>query len=280
VNFKPGIRERAFMGFGDFSDEQNPYAAPQASNRRDEHFGGPLEPVPARVSFDRLEEAWTLLKARAGAWILLAFVATVITTAVAFPLGFAVGMFEEAMKTAGLDQQTHAAMLIFSFIVQQLVGIAINSFWLAGLYRAACKQIRGEEFGVGTLFEGMEVLPSVFAAQLFLTIAVIAGAIFCIVPGLLIATRCMLYPPLIVDGRQNGTAALGASWRALEGQTLIAFAFMLVTGLLSALGLFLCCVGIFFTAPLYTLSVTLMYRDFFLMKSKPPAADSPWMKPI
>jgi uncharacterized membrane protein len=72
--------------------------------------------------------------------------------------------------------------------------------------------------------------------------------------------------PLIVDARLEPLQAVRESWGALKDQWFSAALFHLVLGLLAFAGMCLCCVGILITLPLYSLSIAVLYRDFFLAR--------------
>jgi hypothetical protein len=91
---------------------------------------------------------------------------------------------------------------------------------------------------------------------------------------LVVAGVLMFTIPLVVDGRLAGTDAVRQSWHALKGQWLSAAAFHFVANLIAGLGACVFCVGILFTMPLYCLSVSVLYRDFFLDKG-PDVLDKP-----
>jgi hypothetical protein len=59
---------------------------------------------------------------------------------------------------------------------------------------------------------------------------------------------------------------MAESWRALKGQWLSATVFHVVLWGLSGLGACFCGVGLLFTAPIYSLGIAILYRDFFLAK--------------
>jgi uncharacterized membrane protein len=60
--------------------------------------------------------------------------------------------------------------------------------------------------------------------------------------------------------------AIRTSWRALSGQWLAATLFHFIASVIPGLGVVCCFVGLYFTLPLYCLSIAVLYRDFFLSK--------------
>ena len=85
----------------------------------------------------------------------------------------------------------------------------------------------------------------------------------CFIPGLIVFGLLMLAIPLVSEGRLPATGAMIQSWHALKSQWLTAAVFHWVLFILAGSAYFLCFVGVLFTGPLYCLSVTILYHNFF-----------------
>jgi uncharacterized membrane protein len=267
------------MSHADFHDPDNPYAAPRSDYRPDAEFAGTLRPAPATVRFEIFGEAWELIRERMGAWVLLSLVVMAIAFGFSMAMNLVFQFSVEGIKASVHDDAVRLVVLFFVLFINQLINIALQSFYTAGLYRASLKQLRGEPFGVETLFEDLDVLPSVIWGQILYSLATMVGLVCCIIPGFYVMARLLLVVPLIVDGRQKPIKALELSWEALRGQTFMAFVFMLVSGLLWFVGILFCCIGLLFTFPFVCMPTAILYRDFFLMKGKPALEPSPWVDP-
>jgi hypothetical protein len=227
------------------------------------------------VRFDAIGEGWELFKAQAGTWILTGLVVLVCTglieslvtrfTHQRLPVGG--GGFRLAVPPAGR-------------ILAYLITSVISGFFLGGMFRMACLQVRGQAIRVGDLFG---VIDAEVCRELLIGILACAAALFvamwfCVVPVFIVAGLLMFTLPLIVDGRLDAANALRTSWNALKGQWLTVTLFHFVLNILSGMGVCLCGVGLLFTMPLYCLSIAVLYRDFFLTKdaglhTKPLAPD-------
>ena len=143
------------------------------------------------------------------------------------------------------------------------VQFVISQFLMAGLYRMAINQVRGATPSLGTLFSAGDVLPALLGAAILTTLATFVGALFCVIPGLLLAALFLFTIPLVVDRKLGAIEAMSTSFNTLKPQMWPALGFIIVVGLLAGAGALLCGVGILITAPLAILSIAVLYRDFF-----------------
>jgi hypothetical protein len=156
-----------------------------------------------------------------------------------------------------------------SDLVGAILAAVLNGFFLGGLFRMACRQVRGERVHVSDLFGVTDVV-----TELAIGLAIYAGACvlllpFGVIPAFLLAGVWMFTVPLIVDARLTALQAIGRSWDALKGEWIGAALFHFIVYVIAGTGACCFCVGLMFTWPLYCLSIAVLYRDFFL--AKPPA---------
>jgi uncharacterized membrane protein len=250
----------------------NPYSAPQSPYSKS-HLG-------PRVRFDAISDAWRILGTARGTWALMillfigivagiVFASMILQVAILVALGGGAGAQGEASTTALIVSN----LVMFVLMV---VMFCVECYLLAGLFRAACKHVRGEPIRVGDLFSAGDVFGSFFLGTILYALCVCAGTLLCILPGLLVAGRLMLMFPLIADRRMTAVEAMSTSWRTLAGQTWMSAIFFFVVSFLAGIGIYLCGIGILFSAPLQYLGAAVVYRDYFQAK---PAAQ-PWAEPI
>jgi uncharacterized membrane protein len=146
-------------------------------------------------------------------------------------------------------------------------------FFLGGMIRIATKQIHGQVPRIEDLFTVTDVWFDLVLCSLLYGLAIFIGSMFCVIPGLIVSSLFMLGIPLVVEGRLPATGALIQSWNALKSQWLTATVFHLVLVLLFHSGLVLCGVGVLLTGPLYSLSLAILYDDFF-----PASGMAAWKK--
>lgn len=236
----------------------NPGAVPQALSQR------------KLIRFGALREAWKLYTEQIGVWLLAAFVIFGIALFLQAAFSIVTGAFGPTKHTidgtvpaAG----SPAAMVLTSVfhIVEWIVVFVL----IGGMFRMATTQLRGEEITLGHLFEAVDVLPSLLGAAVLVGLAVGAGTLCFVLPGLFIAALLMFVLPLIVDKHLNVGEAMRRSWNALKGDWFMAMLFFVVVGLIGASGALLFGIGVILTAPFAVLAVSVLYRDFFAYEPRP-----------
>jgi hypothetical protein len=218
-------------------------------------------PKPAGlVRFDAIGESWAYFRERWGVWCIATAIAMLGNALV---LGFVSSVF-------GLPRPRGGGLFpMFGSVsgnaVQMAVMFIVNGFFLGGMQRMACLQVRGHEIRVTTLFSVTDYLANLALGALFYGLAWSVGLLFCVIPGLVAEGVLMFTIPLIVDGGLSATDAVSQSWHSLKGQWPIATVFHMVLTWICLVSL--CCgVGILVTGPLYCLAIAILYRDFFLAK--------------
>jgi len=213
------------------------------------------------VRFSAIGEAWGLLLRRWPMWVLTVLIVMVCYSALT---GLVFSIFDvRVMRGArpfwmGLSSRGQAIQFV-------LTSVVISPF-LGGMYRMACRQIRGQAVGVETLFSVLDVLPQLIVGSVLYGLATFLGFCALVLPGFVVSGVLMFTLPLIVDGGLDAISALAQSWHALKRQWLVATLFHVVASFAASVGLCFCGVGFLFTAPLYCLSIALLYRDFFVVK--------------
>jgi hypothetical protein len=231
----------------------------------------------AEISFGAISEAVEQFKNNAGTWVVAVLIVGVITLVLYGILeAFGLSSFRHSVvipTTPGVPPvmpNPFAMMpLIFGFGV---VGLIINSLLGAGLFRMATKQARGEAISISDLFDFGDVAVQAIIASILIAIILDIGFLLCFLPGLVLTGLLMFTFPLIVDKKMGAVEAISASFNALKGQWLMATFFAIVVGVIYMIGAMLCGIGALVTAPIALLSITILYRNFFISSSSPPSA--------
>ncbi len=216
------------------------------------------------VRFDVIGDAWRLYRRHAVAWSVAILIVLIGYSAVSSAVFALVGLKEPVGQDGFRLPLTPEAGAI-----QYVVSSVIGGFFVGGLIRMASNQVLGRRPRIEDLFSVIDVgLELVLAATLYGASTFVASTL-CVIPGVIVSGLLMFTIPLVVIARQPATTAIGQSWKALLPQWLTATFFHLVLVLLSGSGFLLCCVGILFTAPLYSLSIAILYHEFFATSNEP-----------
>jgi len=264
--------------------------------------GGYAPPPPTgRVDFGWLGQAWTLFTARMGVWIgaflLYVLVASVLWLLWSIPTGI-YATFQQLISAAVSHTAPHIRPQnpYTEFARNQgftLLLTAVNAVFLAGFYRMALRQMRGEPIGVGGAFSAFPqalplvvvtvcatgsvmLLEALLLGLLHLTGMPGAGAVsiagfLVLLPSLVVQGLLMFAPLLILDKGASAVDAILGSVRLLRGQWLMGVLFYFVAALVGGLGSVLCGVGLLATYPVFLISVAVGY---FALTQPPPAYPS------
>jgi uncharacterized membrane protein len=220
--------------------------------------GHPIRPL---VRFSAIGEAWEFVKQSWGVWVV-----TILIVLIGFSVlnGILASVFRiEPLREFGAFRfplRTGGDWL------RAILNTIVSGFFLGGMVRMACQQVRGFPVRVDTLFSVVDVLPELLLGSVLYGLASLIGFACLLLPGFILQGVLMFTLPLIVDGRLPATRSMAESWRVLKGQWLSATVFHLVLWAISGIGACFCGVGLLFTAPIYSLGIAILYRDFFLSK--------------
>lgn len=157
-----------------------------------------------------------------------------------------------------------AAVAVPGILLIDVIFLVVNALLAAGLFRMAIKQIRGQSIEISDLFDFGDVAGQAIIAAIVAGIIISVASLFCIIPGWVAQGLLMFTFPLIVDKKMGAMEAITASFEALKSQWLMATLFSLVVGILASIGIIVCFVGVLVTAPIALLSITILYRNFFI----------------
>lgn len=229
---------------------------------------------PAQLRFEIIGEAWQKFQANMTPWILAVLIQSVIMGALVgvFYVGVFAAAFSSAMTHKGQDDP---GMNIGLQLGGNAFGIGLQALqfpFLGGMVLMALKQLRGQTISPGDVFSGFAQFGPLAIAGILYGFGVQIGALFCLVPGLLLAGLWMLTIPLIVDQNLAPIEALKASLEKLKPQMWPALGLYFVLSLVAGLGSFACLIGVIFTMPLMPLGLVLIYKDFYPERFAPIAA--------
>lgn len=266
--------------------------------------GGYAPPPPTgRVDFSWLGQAWSLFTAQMGVWIgafvLYALIASVLLLLWSIPTGV-YATIQQAITAALNHTSPHIPPQnpYAQFARNQgfsLLLAAANAIFLAGFYRMALRQMRGEPIGIGGVFSAfpqalplaivtvcitgsVALLEGLLLGLLHLTGLPAAGAVsiagvLVLIPSIVVQGLLMFAPLLILDKNVSAVDAILGSVRLLRGQWLMGVLFYFTVALISGFGILLCGIGVLATYPLFLISVAVGY---LALTQPPPAYSAPY----
>lgn len=165
------------------------------------------------------------------------------------------------VRSGTLDASTSALFGVIMTPISLGVGVLSQAYFLGGIARFALTVARGRKPEFGEVFAGGSTLGPMFVGQLLLTIGSGIGALFCLVPGVIIALACQFYALFIVDKQLSGVDALKASWEVTKGHRVNLLVLAIIMFLVSVLGMLACCFGFFLiAAPMQMLVQAYVYQ--------------------
>jgi hypothetical protein len=174
------------------------------------------------------------------------------------------GLFtHSAINSMIVLRQVSAGAIATVFLVS-VISAPLYSVLSAGLFKYYLNLIRGEGASVGDAFSGFG--PSI--GQLLLLglvqfILVMAGYIFCIIPGIYLGIAWYFALPLVIDKKLDFWEALELSRKMVSKHWFLVFALLLVCGLVAAAGIIGCFIGILVTMPISFASLMYAYETIF-----------------
>jgi uncharacterized membrane protein len=214
-----------------------------------------MEPL---LRFSVIGDAWRLYRRRWWTWSMAMLIVLIAYSLVGTAL-FA--LFDERWPGGRggfrLAPSPHEGAL--HYVGTTVVG----GFFLGGMVRMANRQVLGHVPRIEDLFSVVDVGFHLLAGSVFYGAATFLGSLLCVFPGFIVSGLLMFTIPLIVIARRPATGAVAESWRVLSPQWLTATVFHLVLSFISGCGILLCCVGILFTGPLYSLAIAILFHEFY-----------------
>ncbi|KYF49925.1 hypothetical protein BE08_19555 [Sorangium cellulosum] len=144
-------------------------------------------------------------------------------------------------------------------LLMQFVGLAISSYFAGGLSMLLLKVARGQPYSFNDILAGGQFFLPILGAQILTTIGVFVGALFLVVPGVILALGLSMTTMCIVDKNLGTIDAMKESWRITTGHKGGLFVYALLTFALILGGLLACCVGTIVAAPIVAVGYAYIY---------------------
>jgi uncharacterized membrane protein len=124
--------------------------------------------------------------------------------------------------------------------------------------------IRGEMTGLSDAFSGFgSRTGQLILLSLVQMSLIIVGYVFCIIPGIYLMVAWYFAIPLVMDRQLDFWSAMELSRRLVSKHWFVVFAAMLVFGLVAALGIIDCGIGLLVSMPVGTIALMYAYETIF-----------------
>ncbi|MDD2679933.1 MAG: hypothetical protein PHO03_03960 [Candidatus Omnitrophica bacterium] len=146
------------------------------------------------------------------------------------------------------------------YFIIELLAYLVNMILTLGLTRIGLKIYAGENFDVSELFGSYSLFLKYFLATILYILAVCAGLVLLIIPGIIIGLRLSQYTYLIVDKGMAPVDALKASLALTKGNAFNLYLFWFVLLGVIILGILVLIVGVIVAFPVTILANIFVYR--------------------
>lgn len=227
----------------------NPYAPPGQDDFMPGSLPGPGAPGNWEVG-EVLSLAWTQFKEQ---WIILILAP--------FLAGLASGIPNYIpsilLMTRAVEPGSTEYWVIYAICM--LVALVVGTFFQVGQIRIFLTTVRGGRPELGTLVSGSDRFLPLLGTTLLLTLVIVIGYVFLIIPGIILALGLGFAQFYCVDAGTGPVESMQRSWEATKGHKGKIFLFGLAAIAVSIAGLLACCVGIYAATPVLFLAWAIIY---------------------
>ncbi len=152
------------------------------------------------------------------------------------------------------------------------VGLILTGPLLGGLFHYYFKKMRQEHAELADAFSGFTIcFLQLFLGSLVSSLLITVGLGLCVLPGIYLAVAWQFVLPLIMDKRMEFWPAMELSRKVVSKHWWTFLGFAIVLGLVNFLGVLVCGIGLFVTAPLTMIALAYAYEDIFRAPIAPAA---------
>lgn len=132
---------------------------------------------------------------------------------------------------------------------------------MVGMHLYCIKKMHNRRAELGDLFKGFNYFIPALIASLLIGVFTTVGMLACFVGALVVAAVFKFTYLFILDKRMDFWPAMQASHAVAKNDYFGFTMFLLLIGLVNALGALCCIVGVFITMPVGIAAITVAYRD-------------------
>ena len=171
------------------------------------------------------------------------------------------GWIGEAWALVTADIGNYILMALVFTILSAAVPVILQGPLIAGFHIFTMKKLMGRRAELSDLFLGFNYFVPTLVASIVIGLLVFCGTLLCIIPGLVVAAMYKFAYLFIVDKRMDFWPAMQASHAVVKRDYVGFTLFLILMALVNLLGVLCCIVGIFVTIPVTFAAITIAYKE-------------------
>jgi len=159
------------------------------------------------------------------------------------------------------DMGNYVLLTLVFMVLNGAVPVILQGPLLVGFHIFCIKKTLNRPAELADLFKGFNFFVPALVASLLISVFVLAGAVLCIIPGLVVAAMYKFTYLFIVDKRMEFWPAMQASHAIVKNDYFGFTIFLLAMVGINVLGALCCIVGLLVTMPLTIAAITVAYKE-------------------
>ena len=159
------------------------------------------------------------------------------------------------------DMGNYVLMGLVFLVLGATVPVILQGPLMVGFHIFVMKRMAGRSAEFADLFKGFNFFVPALVASLVISMFTFAGALLCVIPGLVLAAMYKFTYLFIVDKRMDFWPAMQASHDVVRGDYFGFTMFLILLGLVNLLGALCCIVGILISIPVTIAAITVAYGE-------------------
>ena len=217
------------------------------------------------IYFEFISQSFQMIQKNLAVYALGAFLVIMITQAIQVPLSFANnfliygGMIPKYTRDGmPMVQWQNMPILFLLYTIPYGITQALS----VGISMCAIEEADTGTTVLNTMFSKLRLILPLLGVVLIMQVLVIIGFVCCIVPGIYLMGSLILAPIFVMNEELGPIEAIKKSYELMKPYAWMSFLLIFVSGIVSGLGVFACCIGYIFTMPIRPIVLGLTYREF------------------
>lgn len=164
-------------------------------------------------------------------------------------------------ETFKKDPLNHILALVLIGVCGSISMGILSGPMMVGYTRMLMREAEGQRISAGDVFKGFDDFVPGLVAALLSSLIISVGYTFLVIPGILLAPLLPYTIYFVAAGEKDGIEALKRAFQVLQAQLVPGALCVFVLGIVGALGVLGCCVGLLATMPIAAIGNFVMCRQ-------------------